>query len=79
MHCDNNEAPVDAVLEPLGHAKHVEIADAPVVGENVPTGQTVQDAEPMASLYLPAEHGTFTRRGVDDSVNCDDCLIFQNA
>ena len=58
MHCDINEAPVDAVLEPLGHAKHVEIADAPVVGENVPTGQTVQDAEPMASLYLPAEHGT---------------------
>ena len=58
MHCDNNEAPVDAVVEPLGHAKHAEIAVPPVVEENFPTGQTVQDAEPMASLYLPAEHGT---------------------
>jgi hypothetical protein len=39
-----------------GQALHVEFAEAPTAAEYVPVPQSVQAADPIDALYLPATH-----------------------
>ena len=39
-----------------GQAMHVELPEAPTAAEYVPTPQSVQVADPVDALYLPATH-----------------------
>ena len=39
-----------------GQAMHVELPEAPTAVEYVPAPQSVQAADPVDSLYLPATH-----------------------
>ena len=43
-------------LELDGQAMHVEFAEAPTAAEYVPAPQSVQTADPVDVLYLPATH-----------------------
>ena len=49
------ELPADEV-EFDGQAMHVELAEAPTAVEYVPAPQSVQTADPVNALYLPATH-----------------------
>ena len=40
-----------------GHAKHAEFWAAPIDSEYEPMPQSVQTAEPVRVLYVPAAHG----------------------
>ena len=43
-------------IELLGHVRQVAVEVAPMVAEYVPAVQSVQGAEPVAFLYVPATH-----------------------
>ena len=43
-------------LEFDGQALHVELAEDPIAVEYVPAAQSLQTAEPVDALYLPASH-----------------------
>ena len=49
------ELPSDE-LEFVGQSLHVELAEAPTAVEYVPAGQSLQLAEPVDALYVPASH-----------------------